>query len=223
MRYDEYRYLWQPRPGSKQAIPLTAVAERERQGAWAQVKKQGTANGMYVSPPGPGLLPRRVTAMNRHHGEHKRWQPIPQTHTTFVNLPGTGWYVFCSELMHNKVADPRLKNINYIHDILVMNGEYLVGTTFAERQDMLQKLFPDTVAATGIGYRAIDAYTWLAVNYKPNLRRPGFVKLWRSLTKPEDEGLVFKMPDAKLQFCHKETANDAWQFKCRRPSANVSH
>lgn len=31
---------------------------------------------------------------------------------------------------------------------------------------------------------------------------------------------MLKMPAAKLELCHKEIANDKWQWKCRRPSAN---
>jgi hypothetical protein len=218
MRYNEYRYLWPPRPGSKQVLNSSRIAARERDGFWAQIKKQGTSNILHVGPD------RLVKAVNRHHGDHKLWQPIPQTHATFANLPGSGWYVFCAELMHSKVADPRLKNINYIHDVLVADGEYLVGTTFAQRQDMLASLFPDTVQPiNGVGYRVIDPYTWLAINHAPNPNRPGsFEKLFFSLTKPEDEGLVFKSPTAKLNFCHSETANDSWQWKVRRPTKNFA-
>ena len=224
MRYEEYSYLWPPRPGKAQAFPATRLTAREQQtGAWATIKKQGTSNGLYVGPD------RRVRAMNRHRGEHKLWAPIAQTHLTFRDLPGTGWYVFTAELLHSKVGHASqtstgqpLRNINYIHDILVADGDYLVGTTYTDRQALLQTLFPDTVEPLrGVGYRVIDPYTWLAVNYKPNLRNPGFAALFQSLTLPEDEGLVLKMPEARLQYCHKEDANDRWQFKCRRPSGNV--
>lgn len=225
MRYEEYSYLWPPRPGKRQAITRTRLAERERLGAWATIKKQGTSNVLHVSPD------RHVKAVNRHKGDHKLWAPIPQTHMTFRHLPGTGWYVFCAELMHSKVAGTAntstgapLRNINYIHDILVADGDYLVGMTYADRQVLLRQLFPDTVEPLrGVGYRVIDPYTWLAVNFMPNPAKPGFDRLFASLTLPEDEGLVLKMPDARLQFCHKEDANDAWQFKCRRPSGNLAH
>ena len=218
MRYDEYRYLWPPRPGGKQAITASRISAREKTGAWAQVKKQGTSNILHISPD------RHVKAMNRHQADHKLWQPIPQTHQTFANLPGKGWYVICAELMHSKVADPKLKNINYIHDILVADGEYLVGTTFAQRQDMLLSLFPNTVEPLGgVGYKVIDPYTWLAINFMPNPNRPGtFERLFLGLTKPEDEGLVLKTPNAKLNFCHSETANDSWQWKVRRPTKNFA-
>ena len=218
MRYTDYSYIWPPRPGSKQAIPPSMVASKEALGCWAQIKKQGTNNTLYVGPD------RFVRPMNRHKAEHKQWSPTAQTHMTFANLPGTGWYVFSAELMHNKVSDPKLKNINYIHDILVMNGEYLVGTTFADRQKILEDLFPHTVMPmSGIGYRVIDPNTWLAINYLPGTLKGGFIGLFKSLTRPEDEGLVFKRPDAKLAICFRETANDHWQFKCRRPSKNVAY
>lgn len=218
IRYDEYRYLYPPRPGDKQAIPLTRVAQREQTGAWAQVKKNGTSNILYIGPD------RLVRSMNRHHATHKQWQPITETHRAFDDLPGTGWYVFCAELLHSKVADPKLKNVNYIHDILVADGEYLAGTTFEARQALLADLFLNAVEPLdGVGYRVIDPYTWLAVNYRPNIQKPRFAKLFQSLSKPEDEGLVFKMPQAILQYCVTPTANDAWQFKTRRPHKNYGH
>ena len=217
MRYDNFSYIWPPRPGNTQAITPSMLASKEAQGCWAQIKKQGTNNTMYVNPD------RKVLPMNRHHAEHRQWSPIAQTHMTFANLPGDGWYVFCAELLHSKVADSKLKNINYIHDILVYNGEHLVGTTFAERQDLLTALFPDTVVPmNGIGYRVIDPYAWLATNYRPGLKG-GFVGLFHQLTRPEDEGLVMKRPEAKLQYGIRETANDSWQFKCRRPTKNFGH
>lgn len=236
-------YVYNPRPGTDQVITRTRLDARERLGAWAQIKKNGACTTLYVGPD------RKVRVTNRRYDEHRSWAPIGQTHAAYRQLPrgdssthllravgiigksptsGNGWTVFCSELLHGKVrtrpGEQPLKNINFIHDMLVLDGNYLVGTTFEQRQKLLRLLFPDTVTPMrGVGYRVIDPFTWLAENYLPNPSRPGFGKLWDSLTRPEDEGLVLKMPQARLQVCYNESANDAWQFKCRLPTKNVAY
>ena len=138
-------------------------------------------------------------------------------HLAFLGLPG-GWYVFTAELLHSKV--PGLRNINYIHDILVTDSEHLTGTTFAERQALLSRLFPDAVEHVSGGYRVINPNTWLANNHTAN-----FATMFKTISEkrnPEDEGLVLKNPTARLAFCLTATSNSAWQAKCRIPHKNYA-
>ncbi len=201
MKHDPSRYLWPPRP--EIAIPPMLI---HRYAHWrAQYKRQGTCSVLQVDPE------RRVTAMNRHRAAHKAWQPNEATRQAFLHLRG-GYYVFEAELMHSKVRG--LRNINFIHDILVADDEYLVGMTFADRQRLLSDLFTPSIRALCGGHYVLDGNTWLAVNY----RDMDFRVLFESLTAPEDEGLVFKDPEAPLAFCSSESANSSWQRKCRRPT-----
>ncbi|CAM6055322.1 unnamed protein product [Sphagnum tenellum] len=82
----------------------------------------GTASVLAISPD------RQIVAMNRHREEHKLWTPTAANIADFAKLPGKGWYVFVAELMHSKV--PGIKNVNYVHDILVADGKHLTGETF---------------------------------------------------------------------------------------------
>ena len=125
----------------------------EARGYVAQYKKNGQANVMAISPD------RQIIAMNRHNEKHRQWQPSGATQTAFNDLP-RGWYVFCAELLHAKVK--AIRDINFIHDVLVANGEHLTGTTFADRQTILADLFPNAVDHISGGYRVIDSHTWLA-------------------------------------------------------------
>lgn len=146
--------------------------------------------------------------MGRHNNEHKQWQFTPPTAAIFKSLPGKGWYVINAELLHSKVVG--LRDINYIHDILVEDGEYLLGTTYAQRYARLLMLFLKGQEQTESHF-VLDDHTWLAKNHKGS-----FKSLFKSLDRPEDEGLVLKNPEGKLA----PKDNSGWTVKCRRPQKN---
>jgi frataxin-like iron-binding protein CyaY len=201
MKYQAFSYQYPPRPRTETFRVNLEYWEKDRHYV-ADVKKNGTCNLMAVSPD------RTIKAMNRHKADHKLWRPDHITRRTFEHLKG-GWFTFVSELMHSKV--PGLRHINYIFDILVADSEYLTGMTFKDRRALLMKLFPNAVIDVSGNHYVVDANTWIA-----KAHTKGFVKLFDSLTKPEDEGLVIKNPNAPLMACGRPDANAAWQFKCLR-------
>lgn len=209
MLFADFRYLWPPRPDSKQAVMPNMLGYYERQGWIGQIKKNGTCNVIAVSPEG------KIVAMNRHNEQHKLWSPTEKSSAAFKGLPGTGWYVFVAELLHSKVTDgPR--DTNYIFDILVADGKYLVGKTFEERQTILLGLFEAT-GETDSHYIITD-HTWVAKPF-----RVGFADRYRGLSAAEDEGIVLKDPRARLELCAKATANTRWAVKCRREHKNFRY
>lgn len=205
-RYEEFSYLWPPRPDNK--ISKTLLAYYESQGWVAQAKLNGTCNVMAVAPDR-----KTIKAMSRHNDDHKLWAPSAHTASPFKNLPGDGWYVFVAELMHSKIQG--MRDINYIHDVLVADGEYLVGKTWAERQAILQSLFTVSVKGSTIDHYVIDDHTWLVRNHAK-----GFSALFEKLGDEMHEGLVLKNPNAKLDRCSREKSNSGWQVKCRKPHKN---
>lgn len=211
MKYERFEFLWPPRPDSKRAVPPTGVmglSFYENRGWKGQIKRNGTANVIAVSPE------KNLVTRNRHKEEHRLWTPTAGSSAAFKTLPGKGWYVFVAELLHSKV--PGLRDTNYIFDVLVADGEYLVGKTFMERQAILDGLFPKTISET-FAHRVIDKHTWVA-----KLIHENFEEVFSNLTNPEDEGIVLKNPKAKLELCSRQSANTMWQVKCRRPHANFS-
>lgn len=206
MRFDTYTYLWPPRP--EKAAPKMMLNFYAKQGFIGQIKKNGTCNVLAVSPE------RKLVCMNRHNETHKLWTPTAESSAAFKTLPGKGWYVFVAELLHSKVTNgPR--DTNYVHDILVADGEYLVGQTLAERQQRLRDLFLKGGEAETHSHHVVDNHTWIAKNHTQ-----GFGKLFDSLTLDEDEGLVLKNPKAPLTLCARQSANADWQVKVRRPHKN---
>lgn len=210
MRFDQYQYLWPPRPDD--AVAREMIPMLEMLGKVAQVKKNGTCSVIAVGPKTSGV--REIRAMNRHAEEHKLWSPTASTTQALRNLPGDGWYVFVAELLHSKV--PGIRDINYLFDILVADGEYLVGKTFAEREALLQSVFPTEIGET-YSHRVIDPNTWVA-----KLVDEDILNLFDDLDSPEDEGIVLKDPTIALKLCTRQTANNAGMVKVRRPHKNFS-
>lgn len=193
-------------PRADNAIPPERLSFYEKQGDWwLQLKKNGTNSLIYVSPD------KKVTTANRHLQNHKQWELSPATEAIFKTLPGNGWYVINAELLHSKV--PGIRDIHYIHDVLVDDGEYLLGTTYAQRYARLQMLFLKEGAVKKDGYYAVDDHTWLARNFTE-----GFRNIFDSLTKPEDEGIVLKNRLGKLAVRN----NNGWTVKSRKPHKNFA-
>lgn len=194
-----------PPPRADSAIPPSDLPIYERRGWWAQYKKNGTYNVIFSGYEG---YEPRLSALKRDGSPHRNWDFTPASRRAFRRLPGKGWYVFCTELLHSKVSGIRDKN--YIHDILVDDGQYLLGETYKERYDRLTRLFPVDSSLNPSYYR-VDESTFVARNI-----RAGFPYLFTNLSLPEDEGLVLKDPNAKLSI----GSHFPWTVKCRRPHRN---
>jgi hypothetical protein len=207
MDYLNYQYLYPPRPDVP--APVTMLNRMGNNGYISQIKKNGQNSVIAISPD------KKIITRNRHNAEHLTWKPDYSKMQPFLNLKGKGWYVFVAELLNSKVAG--LRDINYVHDVLVNDGEYLVGYTQAERQMMLHSMFNTRNFAPTYSHHVIDPTTWVVREHQS-----GFRDLFDSLDKPEDEGLVFKNPQTPLQFCNREKSNNAGMLKIRRTHKNYS-
>jgi hypothetical protein len=201
--FNDYSYLWPPRP--KKAIPEALLTFYENRGFWAQVKKNGTCTVIFARG-------RDVIFKTRHNDDHKMWSPTPE-HVRFFQ-GNSNWNVYVAELIHSKT--PTVKNQLYLFDKIVDEGVHLVGTTFEERQLILQSQWEGNLEPDKHQTRITD-YISVAENIGDR-----FAEVFTSLKNPEDEGLVLKNPTAKLQACMKQTANENWQVKCRISTKNYS-
>lgn len=199
--YNEYQYLWPPRPEVK--IAKTMLGFYQKRGWHAQKKKNGTNTMIYARG-------NTVIFKTRHNDDHKLWTP-QEDHKEFFR-GSDGWNVYCAELLHSKVTGGP-KHQLYIFDQLVKNGVYLVGTKFADRITDLHNTFNGV--NEGDQTRIAPRIT-LANSFDS-----GFLRTFEHLA-PEDEGLVLKDPNALLKPCLKPDSNKAWQVKCRIPHANYS-
>jgi hypothetical protein len=177
----------------------------------AQIKKNGTCNVLAVTPD------KGIVAKNRHKEDHKLWSPDLNKLHAFRNLPGKGWYVFVAELIHSKV--PGLRDINYVHDVLVLGGEYLVGMSQADRHAKLVELFDATSYPETYSHWVIDDYTWVARQFEQG---SDFKAMYDAINRPEDEGIVLKKPNQRLGVCARETSNNSGMLKARKAHKNYA-
>lgn len=207
MRYEAYRFLWPPRP--EKAAPPALMGFYERRGWIAQVKKNGTCTVIFARGD-------TVIFKTRHDDMHKSWEPLPSHSEFFAGRPE--WNVYVAELLHSK--GPHVKNHLYLFDILVNDGEEMIGMTLQDRQIILQTRFPSPKvdiggSRAGLGARLITQ----DVSHADTIANP--TRYWSTLGVL-DEGFVFKDPNAKLDACIAASANGGWQVKVRRPHANYS-
>jgi hypothetical protein len=207
MRYTEFAYLAPPRAEAK--IPLSMLSLYEEGGWLAQVKKNGTNSVIFVPPD------RKPFAYNRHGERQKLWDFDKASALFFSKLPGHNWYVFNAELLHSKVSGGP-KNTNYLHDVLVYDGTYLVGRTYWERYNLLYKAFDRYISEDGgLSHFILNEQTLLAKSEKK-----GFKKIFRErLIENEDEGLVLKDPQGLL--ATTDGKNARWMAKIRKPNKNL--
>ena len=198
--YTQKRFILPPR--AERAIMPPLLGFYEGMGWWAQLKKNGTYSEIFVSPE------KEVTALKRDGTPHLAWNFNEESCRMFRDLPGKGWYVFCAELLHSKGIG--VLNTNYLHDVLVANDDYLLGTAYAARHGVLEVLFKGGYDLSP-GVRVVDTNFWVARNIKSN-----FKETFWALDPAEDEGLVLKLPNAPLS----ARRNDAWSVKCRFPTKN---
>jgi len=197
MEFNEYKYLWPPRPSK--AVPVNLLNHYERQGWIGQFKKNGTCTVLYVPPD------KKIITKTRHNTDHKTWVPSREFAGQFITLPGNGWYAFAGELLRGDTL--------YIFDLLVNNGDYLVDRTLDERLNQLRGLFPKKAASIRKSHYIANSKLWIAETISSN-----FVEVYKSLFSDEDEGLVLKDPKSKLSMCLTAESNSAWQIKCRKPT-----
>ena len=212
MKYTEAAFLYPPRP--ENAILRMSLPMYDKMNWVGQVKKNGTGNVIAVSP--EKGVSTRLHCWTRHNAEHKLWTPTAASTEAFRSLPGKGWYVFVAELLHTKVSG--IKDVNYINDILVADGEHLVGMTFKARQDIIYSLFNLSKAKEAYSHYVVNPNTWVAKNFQG--LGTNFRDIFDGLDQPEDEGLVIKNPNAGLALGSKASSNSSWMVKIRRPTKN---
>lgn len=205
MNYDKFSFFLPPRPEHK--ITPSLMLSKSFQKDWvAQAKMNGTYNFIGIAPD------KSMHCLKRDGTPHLQWAPGPENVKAFANLPGDGWYVFMAELLNDKT--PHIKNINYIHDVIVDCGELLVGSTYLERHIRLRSLFESTKHPDYDHYEVIDDNTWLATIYK-NSADFGSVYA-RLIQQPEIEGFVLKQTTQQLSMVDMCRG----MVKIRKPTKN---
>jgi len=205
MPYSRFLYLWPPRPQTTiDAASKHFQAMKARKTWTGQLKLNGQRSPVYISPEG------EVELWNRHGGQHRNYNIQPwlvEQIKGSVRQSGK-WIVIDGELLHAK--DRSIKNTLYWWDVLVFDGEYLIGSTYEDRCKMLREIVKPNESDGAIA--KVTDNIWLAENFGPEQ----YDEMWTRTETSWVEGFVFKNLKGRLKPCIREKNNHEWQLRCRK-------
>jgi hypothetical protein len=211
MKYASFRYIYPPRP--KNPIPNTELSFWDNGSLIAQPKLNGSNCLIFTN----GV---KHIAMNRHNGRMTNFQIKDEEIEALYKGTG-GWTVLNGEYMNKSKQDETRSAFNHkfvIFDILVDDGDYLVGKTFEERIALLDSMFGQEDSEKDYLYGISENV------YRVKSYMNGFNMLYDRLT-PIDmiEGLVMKRKNARLEMGNTELNNVKSQIKCRKETKNYKY
>lgn len=207
-KYLNFRYIFPPRP--KNAIPESELDFWDNGSLIAQPKLNGSNCLIFTN----GV---KVISMNRHNQKLTNFN-LSDSEVNNIYRGNGGWTILNGEYMNKSKMDESGQTFNHkfvIFDILCLNGDYLVGSTFEERVHLLDSLYVTQNSEK-------DYLFGISENiYRVKSYTTGFQKLFQELT-PIDmiEGLVMKRKNAKLEVGTSENNNTRSQLKCRKATKN---
>jgi len=206
-KYENYRYLYPPRP--KNAIPDTELESYDDGSLIAQPKLNGSNCVIFTNG-------ERFVVMNRHGARLTNFQLNENELKSLYK--GTGWMILNGEYLNKSKSDETGNVFNHkfiIFDILCFDGEYLIGKTFKERIELLDKLFGKNSSDKDYLFNISENI------YRVKSYESGFLNLYNKLISIDMiEGLVMKRKNARLEIGNTENNNVKSQIKCRKPTKN---
>jgi hypothetical protein len=209
-KYLNYRYIFPPRP--KNAIPDTELNFWDNGSLVAQPKLNGSNCVIFTN----GV---KTIVMNRHNQRLTNFN-ISENEIKDI-YRGEGWMILNGEYMNKSKSDENSQVFNHkfvIFDILAFDGEYLVGKTFEERINLLDKLYGQVESEKEYLFKVTENV------YRVKSYLTNFKDIYDRLT-PIDmiEGLVMKRKSARLELGTSENNNTKSQLKCRKATRNYKY
>jgi len=209
MVYKNFKYIYPPRP--KNAVSPEDLDFWDNNSLIGQPKLNGSNCLIFTNGDSHFI-------MNRHKQRLSGFKLSDQIKDIYK---GDDWMILNGEYMNKSKSDENNEVFNHkfvIFDILAYNGEYLVGSTFSERIELLDNLYGVDDSEKDYLYKISDNF------YRVKSYNTGFKKIFDDLT-PIDmiEGLVMKRKNAKLEIGATELNNVKSQLKCRKATKNYKY
>lgn len=201
--YSKFKYMFPPRP--EYIISPDQLYKYETT-YLAQPKLNGSCCLIFIKQD-------EIRNFGRHQNEKLTGFKLKPEELKILNCGNSEWNVIVGEYMNKNQNGIDGKPWNHkfvIFDILVHNGEYLLGSTLEERIKLLDELFGTTDE---------NEYLFKVSEniYRVKTFSDNFLERWNKITQIGMlEGLVLKKPNAKLERGLSEKNNTLWQSKCRK-------
>ena len=209
--YNTFRYIFPPRP--KNAIPSDELTFWDNGTLLGQCKLNGSNATIYTNG-------EKHIVMNRHNQRLTNFRLTNEEIKSMYRGNGE-WMVINGEYLNKNQNDETNKPFNHkfvIFDILVYEGNYLVGTTFEARVSLLNLLYGKEECVKDFLYKISENI------YRVKSYEGGFLNLYNDLVKIDMyEGLVMKRKNAKLELGTSENNNTKSQIKVRRITKNYKY
>jgi hypothetical protein len=207
-KYLNCRYYYPPRP--EYVIPPSELPNYEGDHC-AQPKMNGACVEIYIQG-------NEFRYFGRHKNESISNFKLNIDDLKVLNCGNNNWNVIVGEYMNKNKNSIDGKPWNHkfvVFDIMVYNGEYLLGTTFEERIKLLDKIF-GTVDENEYLYKITDNIFRVKTFYD------NFVNRWNDIIKVDMlEGFVLKKRNQKLVKAFSEKNN--MSHKCRKETKNYRY
>lgn len=207
-KFNSYSYIFPPRP--KNAIPPKDISRWDNNTMLGQPKMNGSNCVLFTN----GVT---IQAMNRHGQRLTNFQ-LDKSEVLELYKPVTSgnWLVINGEYMNKSKSDENNKVFNHklvLFDILVLNSDYLIGSTFESRISLLDDLYGTTQSEKDYLYQFTDNI------YRVKSYDNNFQEIFENLIKIDMvEGLVMKRKTAKLELGTTENNNAKSMVKARKPT-----
>ena len=210
-KYTNFKYVYPPRP--KNAVSPEDLDFWDNNTLIAQPKMNGSNCIIFTN--GEDFF-----VMNRHKQRLTNFK-ITRDELSEIYRGDGEWMIINGEYMNKSQNDENKKVFNHklvIFDILAYNGEYLVGSTFSERVELLDRIYGKNESEKDYLY-SISSNVYRVKSYTTD-----FKKIFDEFIKIDMiEGLVMKRSSAKLEAGLTGSNNIKSQLKCRKPTLNYKY
>ena len=210
MKYNSFSYIYPTRP--KNAAPVSDIQRYDNGAMLGQVKSNGSNCLIFTNG-----IDWRIH--NRHNDRLTNFNlsALEMSNNLFKCERGK-WMVLNGEYMNKAKNDERGNLFNHklvLFDILVFDSEYLIGKTYQERVDLLDKLY-------GVNESDHEHYHAISENiYKVKTYYSGYGELYKKIVEVDMlEGLVLKRKTARLELGLTENNNSKSMIKFRKETKN---
>lgn len=197
--YKSYKYIYPPRPELK--IRPENLNIYDNNVFLAQPKLNGSCCEIYTG--------QKPIQKGRHNNTLSVFK---LTNNEIRNVLGTNINLVIGEYMNkSKYSNNDIFNHKFvIFDQLIVDSEYLLGSTFQERLNIIKELY-NPISETKYLYKLSQNIYMVKTFYN------NFFKIWNDITKIDMyEGLVLKKKNAKLERGLKERNNVNTMIKARK-------
>jgi ATP-dependent DNA ligase len=211
IKYKKFRYIYPPRP--RNAVSPEDLNYYDDGNFLGQCKLNGSNCVIFTN--GDNFF-----VMNRHKQRLTNFK-IKKEELSEIYRGNGEWMIINGEYMNKSKSDENGKVFNHklvIFDILAYNGEYLVGSTFSERVNLLDNIYGVVNSEKDYLFSVTDNI------YRVKSYNDDFSSIFNKFIEVDMlEGLVMKRSNAKLELGTSELNNTKSQIKCRKKCSSYRY